>query len=114
MRPLRIKGGSYTTPKMQILEKVEKMCSGGGKEQEDSEITKEDTDVIWNEFLRFRQRIQYKMMCMVLCCCTRKQRTKADSELYKQLLLKSSEAQLERVLDVRSIARTNKYLKLLL
>jgi len=77
-------------------------------------ITKEDSDVMWNEFLRFRSRIRYNLMCIVLCCCTRKQRTKADSELYKQLLLKSSEEHLQQALDVRSIVRTNKYLKLLL
>ena len=53
-------------------------------------------------------------MGAILCCCTRKQRDKADTELYKQLLLKSSEIKLTKALDVKSILRTNKYLKLLL
>ena len=114
VRPLRVRGSNYTTPKMQLLNKVDKLCSGGGCDEKDAYISKEDTDVIWNEFLRFRQRIRYNLMCMVLCCCTRKQRTKADTELYKQLLLKSSESKLDKALDVRSIARTNNYLKLLL
>ena len=38
----------------------------------------------------------------------------ANSELYNQLLLKSSEEKLRKALDVRSIMRTNKYLKLLM
>ena len=70
---------------------------------------------MWNEFLRFRQKIKYNnLVTTVLCCCTRKQRDKADSEFYNQLLLKSSEEHLSKVLDVRSILRTNRYLKLLL
>lgn len=77
-------------------------------------MTKDDTEVMWNEFLRFRQQIKYNLMGAILCCCTRKQRDKADTELYKQLLLKSSEIKLTKALDVRSILRTNKYLKLLI
>ena len=112
VRPLRAgKGTTYSTPKMQLLSKVGRMCNN----DDDLEIlNKEDADVMWNEFFRFRQRIKYNLMCIILCCCTRSQRNKADSELYKQLLLESSESKLERALDVRSILRTNKYLKLLL
>ena len=89
VRPLKGKG-AYQTPKMVLLTKVSEMCSG--KREEPAEpLTKEDTDVMWNEFLRFRQKIKYNMITTVLCCCTRKQRSAADSELYNQLLLKSSE-----------------------
>ena len=77
-------------------------------------MTKYDTDVMWNEFLRFRKRIKYNIMGVVLCCCTRRCRAKADTELYKQLLIKSSEDKLVRALDIRSLFRTNKYLRLLL
>jgi len=78
-------------------------------------LAKEDTDLMWNNFLRFRQKIKYNLMSVVFCCsCTRACRSKADSELYKQLLLKSSEEKLHKSLDVRSILRTNKYLKLLM
>ena len=78
-------------------------------------IKSEDTDVMWNEFLRFRKAIKYSAIYTLLCCCCGKKRgVKEDSELYRQLLLKESREKLEKVLDVRSIMRTNKYLKLLL
>ena len=101
------------TPKMQLLKKVALMCTNKIEEPLEP-LYKGDTEVMWNEFLRFRQRIKYNIMGVILCCCTRKQRAKADSELYKQLLLKSSENKILKALDVRSILRTNKYLKLML
>lgn len=104
-------------PKMQLLDKIGRMCTNtphAGKIASGESVAKEDTDVMWNEFLRFRKRIKYNVMGVVLCCCTRRCRAKADSELYKQLLLKSSEDKLARALDIRSIFRTNKYLRLFL
>ena len=98
---------------MIILKKVDELCSD--KRDENVEpLSKDDTDVMWNEFLRFRQKIKYNMITTVLCCCTRKQRSMANSELYNQLLLKSSEEKIRKALDVRTIMRTNKYLKLLM
>lgn len=99
---------------MQVLNKVAAMCKASKEGLASDELTKDDTEVMWNEFLRFRQQIKYNLMGAILCCCTRKQRDKADTELYKQLLLKSSEIKLTKALDVRSILRTNKYLKLLI
>ena len=105
--------GAEQAPKMIILNKVDEMCSDK-REEPVEPLSKDDTDVMWNEFLRFRQKIKYNMMTTVLCCCTRKQRAKSNSALYNQLLLKSSEEKLSKALDVRSIMRTNKYLKLLM
>ena len=47
-------------------------------------IKSEDTDVMWNEFLRFRKAIKYSAIYTLLCCCCGKKRgVKEDSELYR-------------------------------
>ena len=63
---------------MQVLNKVVALCEaskamGRGEEVEAvDDLSKDDTEVMWNEFLRFRQRIKYNVMGAILCCCTRK------------------------------------------
>ncbi len=113
VKPLR-ENNETQNLKLALFEKVQKLCSTKRPEMR-IVLAKEDTDLMWNNFLRFRQKIKYNLMSVVFCCsCTRACRSKADSELYKQLLLKSSEEKLHKSLDVRSILRTNKYLKLLM
>ena len=111
MKPLRGVAAAQA-PKSALLEKIGRMSQETQSSKE--KITKDDVDNMWNEFLRFRKRIRYNIMGVILCCCTRGCRARADSELYKQLLLKSSEDKLVRALDVRSLFRTNKYLRLLM
>ena len=70
VRPLKGKG-AMATPKMQLLKKVALMCTNKIEEPLEP-LYKGDTEVMWNEFLRFRQRIKYNIMGVILCCCTRK------------------------------------------
>ena len=65
-----------------LLDKLGQMCESADPNEEIEPITKDDTDVMWNDFMRFRKRIKYNLMSVVLCCCTRSCRVKADSELY--------------------------------
>ena len=52
VRPLKGKGAQQA-PKMIILTKVDELCSDK-REEPVEPLTKDDTDVMWNEFLRFR------------------------------------------------------------
>ena len=53
VRPLK---GKYaqSTPKMQVLNKVAAMCKASKQGVQSDELTKDDAEVMWNEFLRFR------------------------------------------------------------
>ena len=77
VKPLRENGDAHNL-KLALFEKVQNLCS---KKHQDKKIVlaKEDTDLIWNNFLRFRQKIKYNLMSVVFCCsCTRACRAKAD------------------------------------
>ena len=75
VRPLRGRVAE-TTPKMQMLRKVAGLCTSGlrmGGTALGEGVQSEDTDVMWNEFLRFRRKIKYNLIYTLLCnCCTRK------------------------------------------
>ena len=107
-------------PKHQLIKKVKDLCqpkmAGGGRA---AMLTREYADILWNEFLTSRYFINFSMkniLQYIFCSwgCKMCQPNPISDEGYQQLLIQSGKRKYESALDVQSIYRTNKYLRIFL
>ena len=103
------------------MSKIEKMSSLPYSKT--VRLTKEDTDTLWKEFLSYRPKLLFNMSCWSiaarLCCrsfrcCQRQEKVWENSFMFKQTLLEASQYKVEKELDVVTIMKTTRYLRLLI
>ena len=85
-------------------------------------LNKEDTDTLWKQFLSLRKRLVFdysgfnliRILCCNCKCCFRKEKKWEGSQLHRFTLLNSAQVKMDKELDIVTIMRTNRYLRLLI
>ena len=111
---------SQMIERSKLLEKVERM--GELPYRPSLRLTKEDTDTLWKDFLSLRPKLLidnsccpiFRMLCCKSNCCSRREDIWENSDLHGQTLLKAAQIRMDKELDIVTIMRTNRYLRLLI